>query len=239
MHLGIDNAVDPLLRLFEIHGVDTVRIHDQLFATRLGEGLLIASSLDHHTEAGQWLLGEMLAWAGEWQDDSADFPTTRLDSTQVAGLSVRRTNSIIMLTEDWLFRTDSDQQGESANWASPVMSVTDWDTIQAARMWENQGYSYDGMAWYRKTIEIPEDWKNREVNLVAEGVDDAYRLWINGEAVALYGSFTEHAETVFRTKTETKLNPYLKFGEENLIVLQVVDVFGGGGITQPIYLRVE
>ena len=77
------------------------------------------------------------------------------------------------------------------------------------------------------------------MRLVAEGVDDAYRLWINGEPVAVYGSFTDHDKTVFMIQTETDLTNHLKYGGKNLFVLQVVDLFGGGGINRPIYLRIE
>ncbi|MEJ2637303.1 MAG: hypothetical protein P8184_18705, partial [Calditrichia bacterium] len=58
--LDIENQVDPLLRLFELHGRSTVGIYDQLFATRVGDGLLLASSLDHTAEAGQWVLSRLL-----------------------------------------------------------------------------------------------------------------------------------------------------------------------------------
>jgi beta-galactosidase/beta-glucuronidase len=143
------------------------------------------------------------------------------------------------LTEDWRFKIDPEEQGQPGHWADPGFSDKEWNLIEASKMWESQGYSYDGMAWYRKWIEVPLEWKDRKVILVAEGVDDAYQLWVDGKSVAFYGSFTEHAKTVYRTKTETDLTPYLNFGTKNLVVLQVVDVFGGGGITQPIYLRVE
>ncbi len=238
--LNIHTEVDPLLRLFEIHGLDTVKIHDQIFATRCGKGLLIASSLDHNGQAGQWLLGELLYWGHNWHETNSDnFPATQMTPEILSKLSVARINDIIVLTDNWRFKTDPEEQGEKNNWTDPTFSDGEWDLIEASKMWESQGYSYDGMAWYRKWIEVSRDWKGRKISLVAEGVDDAYQLWINGKAVAFYGSFTDHSKTVFRTKTETDLTPYLDYGTRNLLVLQVVDVFGGGGITQPIYLRVE
>ncbi|MBN2365569.1 MAG: hypothetical protein EH225_06220 [Calditrichaeota bacterium] len=238
--LGIHSRVDPLIRLFEIHGRETIQIHDQLFATKVGKGLLVASSLDHSAEAGQWLLGELITWQNNWKPTGErDFPVTSISVEEIERFAVPRTNSIVMLQEDWYFKTDPDRVGEKLNWAGTGLEVSNWDTLQAGRMWENQGYSYDGMAWYRKSVMIPMEWKKGRVYLVAEGVDDAYRLWINGKAAAFYGSFTEHEQTVYLTKTETDITKHLKYGENNLIVLQVVDVFGGGGITQPIYLRVE
>ena len=237
--LGIDTVVDPMLRLFQIHDRRKVGVFDQLFATRVGKGLLVASSLSHSATAGQWLLSQLLEWAVSWKPGQSDFPTTRMSLEKLKKLTVARTNQILMLNKDWHFQLDPDQQGEANGWASIRFNDVKWPLIQAARIWEGQGYSYDGMAWYRKWVQIPAGFRGRKVRLVAEGVDDAYRLWINGEPVAVYGSFTDHDKTVFMIQTETDLTNHLKYGGKNLFVLQVVDLFGGGGINRPIYLRIE
>lgn len=238
--LGITENVDPLLRLFGMHGLEEVVISDQVFATRVGNGLLVASSLDHTATAGQWVLGKLIEWAHQWRPKrKAAFPVTRISPQKLKEMAVARVNTIVMLDRHWRFKLDPDQQGEKLGWAAPGLEVSDWKPIRVGQLWESQGYSYDGMAWYRRPLNIPEEWKNRKVVLVAEGVDDAYRLWINGKNAGMHGSFTEHAKTVYRTKTETQITPYLKFGRENVMALQVVDVFGGGGISRPIYLRIE
>jgi hypothetical protein len=238
--LGLQSDFDPLLRLFEIHGLDTVNFHDQLTASRVGKGLLIASSLDHTSEAGQWLLAELIHWADQWDSNrDSTYPLTEVDPEKLKSFTVAKVNSIFMLTDNWRFQIDPEQQGEKSDWAGKDFADQSWPLLQAGRLWENQGFSYDGMAWYRRQLEVPIDWKEKKIVLVAEGVDDAYQLWINGKSVAFYGSFTDHSKTVFQIKTETNLTDYLVFGKKNSIVLQVVDVFGGGGITQPIYLRIE
>ncbi|MFZ0392160.1 MAG: sugar-binding domain-containing protein, partial [Calditrichia bacterium] len=239
-NLKINEKVEPLLRLFNIHGRDNVEIHDQLFATRVGNGLLIASSLDHTSEAGQWLLGRMLGWADAWENKTGrSFPQTRLNPADLKNLAVAKTNKIVMLTDEWRFKIDPGQKGDSLGWGQTAFADTGWQVLLAGRMWEGQGVDYDGMAWYRKQMDIPADWQKRKVVLVAEGVDDAYRLWVNGKVVALHGSFTEHDKTVFTTQTETDISEFLEYGKENLLALQVVDIFGGGGINRPIYLRIE
>lgn len=61
--MRIDDQVEPIIRSFYTHDIgETLRIDDPLFATRVGKGILIASSLDHHEPAGKWLLHELLAW---------------------------------------------------------------------------------------------------------------------------------------------------------------------------------
>ena len=64
--LEIEDEVDPLLRLFDTHDMPDVWTFDQLCATRCGSGMLMISSLDHSTPAGQWLLSELVRYCSEW-----------------------------------------------------------------------------------------------------------------------------------------------------------------------------
>ncbi|UCD75345.1 MAG: hypothetical protein JSV91_00200 [Phycisphaerales bacterium] len=62
--LGIADQVDPLIRLVYTHDQkDRVRFFDLLFQARVGEGLLIVSSLDHSEGAGQYVLRRILNYA--------------------------------------------------------------------------------------------------------------------------------------------------------------------------------
>ncbi|MBN2080863.1 hypothetical protein JW859_01525 [bacterium] len=263
--LGITGQVDPLIRLYDTHDLSTVITYDALFATRVGAGLLIASSLDHGTTGGQWVLGKLCGWAAAWfelsgldtsmfgiansldtgEDPAAwarglrAFPVTSLSVEQARQLATARANQIIPLNEDWRFLTDPEQTGEERGLYQPDVLIECMDTIQCGKSWESQGYSYDGMAWYRKWVEIPADWTGSRVKLVAEGIDDAYTVWVDGEAVATHGSFTDHEQTVWQMQTTTDITDYITPGASNLIVLQVVDIVGQGGVYKPLYLAVE
>lgn len=54
--LGLREAVDPLARLCYTHDSLAIRFFDQLFAARVGDGAMIASSLDHRDPVGRFLL---------------------------------------------------------------------------------------------------------------------------------------------------------------------------------------
>lgn len=237
--LGIKEKVDPLLRLFEMHNQRDIVVHDQLFATRVGKGLFIASALDHSAEAGQWVLGRIGEWAQAWNGQADAFPATRMAPEELRKFAAEKVQEIILLNADWRFKLDPEQTGDQQGWERIDLDDREWATIQASQLWERQGYRYDGMAWYRKWIETPASLENKKITLVAEGVDDAYRLYVNGAKVAEYGSFTEHAQSVHYIRTETDLTALLHPGKKDLLVLQVIDLYGGGGIGRPIYLRVE
>jgi hypothetical protein len=61
--MGIADAVDPLVRLVFTHDQPPVRLADTLLMTRVGPGLLIASSLDHVDAPGRHLLHRLVSYA--------------------------------------------------------------------------------------------------------------------------------------------------------------------------------
>jgi hypothetical protein len=87
--LGIADHVDPLIRLVYTHDQDRVRFFDFVFQARVGDGLLIVSSLDHGEDAGRFLLHGLLRYAasGEAMARSA------IDSDVVRGWAVKTIES--------------------------------------------------------------------------------------------------------------------------------------------------
>lgn len=135
----------------------------------------------------------------------------------------------------------------------------DWDDIPVPSNWQILGYGtpiYTNVQYpfppdpprvphdkneigsYRKAFIIPEDWSEREIFLVFEGVDSAFYLWINGEMVGYsQGS---------RIPAEFNITPYVHKGE-NILAVQVYqwsdatyiedqDMWWLNGIFRDVYL---
>lgn len=73
--LGLLNHVDPIVRLVYTHDAKELTYFDMLFTTRVGDGVLAVSSLDHHDPAGQWLLHQVVEWlASDGSSPNAALP---------------------------------------------------------------------------------------------------------------------------------------------------------------------
>jgi len=104
-----------------------------------------------------------------WTDPLVDGPIKELKG------------SISNIDRDWLFKLDADDIGIRDKWFSLDHIDTGWNLIQTGASWEEQGYrGYDGLGWYRKWVDVPVEWKNSRINLVADGVDDEYDLYVLG-----------------------------------------------------------
>ncbi|HEY3371855.1 MAG TPA: sialate O-acetylesterase [Prolixibacteraceae bacterium] len=110
-----------------------------------------------------------------------------------------------------------------AVYADQAMNDGDWAEINPAKTWEESGYpSIDGIAWYRKTIELTGDQakKANEINLGT--IDDNDITWINGVKI---GSIKNYNEKRVYTIPANTLKP-----GKNVIAIRVEDTGGGGGL---------
>ena len=119
------------------------------------------------------------------------------------------------------FRTDYDDSG--------------WGTIPVPGNWELNGYGVpvyvnttndfdnsqlpkvpvkgNAVGSYRKWVDIDKTWEDKQVIINIGGAKSCFYLWVNGEFVG----YSEDA----KTNSEFDITRFVKFGERNLIALQV------------------
>ena len=147
-----------------------------------------------------------------------------------------------LLKPEWKFKT-----GDNSAWAWPDFDDSGWDAIEAGTGWENQGHStYDGFAWYRQEVFIPEELrkqaeKNGGMVLKLARIDDSDVTYFNGQILGSTGGFPPDYQSGYGDPRvyEVPLSR-IKWGAENTIAVRVFDGGGGGGIVgQPVNLAVK
>ena len=145
------------------------------------------------------------------------------------------------INDGWKF-----QKGDIEKAASPEYDDSKWRIVDLPHDWSvegplNQnfasatGYLPGGIAWYRKTLNIPQQEKNKNVYIYFEGVYRNSEVFINGVSLGMrpngYISF------------QYNLTPYIKFGEKNEIAVRVDHSkyadsrwYTGSGIYRDVYL---
>jgi beta-galactosidase len=150
----------------------------------------------------------------------------------------------VKIVHDWKFK-----KGDFEQAAINGFDDSKWRTLDLPHDWSiegllNQnlasatGYLPGGIAWYRKTIDIPFNQKDKKIYIYFEGVYRNAEVFINGVSLGMrpngYISF------------QYDLTPYLKFGEKNLLAVRVdhsksVDSrwYTGSGIYRDVYLIIK
>ena len=146
-----------------------------------------------------------------------------------------------LLGSKWKFNT-----GDNASWAWPQYDDSGWSTIEGGISWENQGYDdYDGFAWYRQEVFIPENLKKRAfmnggLILRLARIDDADVTYFNGQILGSTGRFPPDYQSGYGELRVYTIDPErIVWGAQNTVAVRVFDGGGGGGIVgTPVSLYV-
>ena len=159
------------------------------------------------------------------------------------------------LTGRWQFHTDPNNEGVQLGWHTAQPDTAGWKRLFAPEPWERQGVRednpespgdapyhpadarfggkpYNGFAWYRKSVLVPAAWKGKKILLSTGQVQDWARIFINGNPLG-----TGEPNPPVNRQVPGEL---IRFGQENLIAVQVYNHDNFGGITSgPLALYLE
>lgn len=124
--------------------------------------------------------------------------------------------------DEWFEQVDPASQPGAA-WSAAELNPSDWKTMTLPVYWENAGYpNFDGVFWFRRSFDLPENWDGGDVELHLGAVDDNDTTWVNGMRVGATMGWL--LPRVYRVPAGV-----LKRGE-NVIAVRVLDTGGNGGL---------
>ncbi|MCF8363981.1 MAG: beta galactosidase jelly roll domain-containing protein [Prolixibacteraceae bacterium] len=99
-----------------------------------------------------------------------------------------------------------------------------WKVFPQPQLWETQAEweTFDGVAWYRKKVKIPESFNTKKASIWLARIDDSDITWINGVRVGETYNQYNHIRTY-------KIPEGVIRKGENTISIRVEDYSGGGG----------
>ena len=180
----------------------------------------------------------------EWQDPTVfevnklypranipqnDYRFNSLDTDMVEELGV------VSLNGQWTFHYVPNADERPTDFFRTDYDDSGWGTIPVPGNWELNGYGVpvyvnttndfdnsqlpkvpvkgNAVGSYRKWVEIDKTRENKQVIINIGGAKSCFYLWVNGEFVG----YSEDA----KTNSEFDITRFVKFGERNLIALQV------------------
>lgn len=123
----------------------------------------------------------------------------------------------VNLNGEWAFRADADDRGAYDGWEKKPELFT--DRIMVPFPWGSPLSGVEDtadIAWYRRGVKVPEDWKGQRVFLVVGACDWLTQGWLDGKPIGSNrGGYTQF---------EMELTPHVEWGKEQSLVLRVDDL---------------
>ena len=132
--------------------------------------------------------------------------------------------------------------GDNQQWKDPNFDDSQWQSLGTTKRWETQGIvRYDGYAWYRikfhllSSIRDNAFWKDT-LSVLLSKIDDMDETFLNGVKIGQTGLFPSDqggpigkwsVPRIYNMKAD---NPCIRWDQENIIAVRVLDNGDGGGI---------
>ena len=114
-----------------------------------------------------------------------------------------------------------------------------WRSLPVPGTWEQHAKdkppladlaNYDGFAWYRCEVKVPEAWKGRGGYLYVEKIDNAAECFLNGVKIGISGAMPPKYANGVENMHRYVIPPTAwKPGEVNVVAIRVFDAEGSGG----------
>ena len=233
----IQDAQFPMIRLLQVKKVTSLRKQENVqlnmggwqecspeyipnfsalayfFARRLWEELKVPVGIIDDdwggTVAQAWTSVEALGDVQGFQEQVKMMKEADFDEDKLAKLGTEALN-----------RRDI---GTAAGWQRTSIDDSSWLTMQVPGTWENAGMKdFDGIVWFRRTVDIPAEWAGKDLTLSLGNVDDQNITYWNAEEVGSTLSIT--------TKSRYTIPGKLVKAGINYISSRVLDTGGAGGL---------
>lgn len=137
-----------------------------------------------------------------------------------AGYAQRDT---IAFNNGWQFAIDKKAEGMSGNWYQKKLPGNRMVNLPHTWNIEEENQNHYGWGWYQKNLDIPANWKNKNVVLQFGAINHTSYIYVNGKKVA------ENIGDGFN-KFFVNLNGTLNYGKQNVITVAVNNDYGNNKV---------
>lgn len=125
------------------------------------------------TPAESWASAEALKPLGDFDGRLARL--ARLAQRPEASLAERRSA--------WRAKLDAVDAGVAGGFAKPDCADAEWTTAAVPDTWDGDLGAFDGVVWYRRTVDLPAAWAGKALVLELGPIDDHDDTYVDGVRV--------------------------------------------------------
>lgn len=125
---------------------------------------------------------------------------------------------------------DTGNQGLARGWAEPQLDDAAFRELTLPGFWQAHGMLFNGVVWFRRSVELPASWAGHPLELGLGALDDFDHTYFDGVEVGRTPPGTLDAHRVLRRYV---VPAERVSGGRHVLAVRIFDHFGGGGFAGP------
>jgi sialate O-acetylesterase len=171
------------------------------------------------TPAQAWTNAEAMRTLPNWAEAMRDVEALRADPNAFE-------DDYHAAVDAWRESCRMIDKGLRNDWMKPETDDSDWETMNVPSAWRDEGLGdFDGVAWFRTNIEIPQEWAGLDLVVELGPIDDWDVTWFNGVKIGAHD-----AGNVWQVDRTYTIPADIAQAGMNTLTVRVIDTFAGGGI---------
>lgn len=138
---------------------------------------------------------------------------------------------VLDLPKRWQFLADDLDVGVG-KYSAAGYDAGHWPRIEIGDYFENRGYKFNGMAWYRTEFTIPKELEGKPVSLHFGGIAGSPHIYVNNTWVTPLDALGNGVRI-------WDITPKALYGQKNVVLVQIHNPAGPGGIFKSVKLAVR
>ncbi len=129
------------------------------------------------------------------------------------------------------FPADPGNEALGKGWASNSFDDSRWKTMSLPDAWTSKGLLFSGVFWFRKMVDIPDEWAGKDMALNLGAIDKTDITYFNGEQVGATGK--DFDKSVCDKPRRYIVPGRLVKAGRNVVAVRAYSFANVGGLTGP------
>jgi sialate O-acetylesterase len=169
------------------------------------------------TPAEAWTSEEFLARRGDYADALAHLRAARAGTAHP---------TLEQLQQAWWQNLEQADAGSREKWNRADLDDSGWHPATLPGIWHGDLGGFDGVVWYRREVQIPQEWVGRDLVVELGPIDDCDTFWADG---LRWGA--THADGAWQTPRVYHIAAKEVADTRLVLAIRAVDTGGAGGLS--------
>jgi len=143
----------------------------------------------------------------------------------------RNTMTLAEWEDKYWYIDEPPNKGFEDGWHQKEFDDSKWESMKLPKLWQFDGKEFNGCFWFRKEVQIPNEWVGHEIEVSVGACDKSEYTYVNGNLVG--SMLFADDRNAWCANRKYSVSKDINNNSVIQIAVRVISMINGGGMTGP------